>query len=72
MILDRLFLEAKWLYNWFIADLNRLSLQPHKIKTLRLNWREVKPVERDAAARILGSNPYIRVSYLVEAGSPPL
>jgi putative transposase len=42
------------------------------IPTLRLNWREVKPVEREAAARILGSNPYIRVSYLVEAGSPPL
>jgi hypothetical protein len=42
------------------------------IPTLGLNWREVKPVEREAAARISGSNPYIRVSYLVEAGSPPL
>jgi hypothetical protein len=42
------------------------------IPTLRLNWRGVKPVEREAAARILESNPYIRVNYLVEAGSPPL
>jgi putative transposase len=42
------------------------------IPTLPLDWREVKPVEREAAARILGSNPYMRVSYLVEAGSPPL
>jgi len=42
------------------------------IPTLPLDWREVKPVEREAAARILGSNPYIRVSYLVEAGSLPL
>jgi len=36
---------------------------------LSLDWAEVTPVERIASARILGSNPCIRVSYLVEAGS---
>ncbi len=28
------------------------------------DWSELKPLEREAAARILGSNPYIRVSFL--------
>lgn len=36
---------------------------------LSLGWAEVTPVERIASARILGRNPCIRVSYLVEAGS---
>jgi putative transposase len=30
---------------------------------------ELTPLERETAARILGSNPYIRVSFLVEGGS---
>jgi len=33
------------------------------IKNLPLDWWDVQPVEREATARILGSNPYIRVSY---------
>jgi len=33
------------------------------IKNLPLDWRDVKPVEREATARIFGSNPYILVSY---------
>ncbi|WP_457643330.1 RNA-guided endonuclease InsQ/TnpB family protein, partial [Persephonella sp.] len=33
------------------------------IKNLPTDCRDVKPVERTATARILGSNPYIRVSY---------
>jgi len=33
------------------------------IKNLPTDCGEVKPVERKATARILGSNPYIRVSY---------
>ena len=32
---------------------------------------ELTPLERETAARILGSNPYIRVSFLVEGGSLP-
>ena len=39
-------------------------------KSSSLDWREVKPVERKASARILGSNPYILVSSIDEAGSP--
>jgi putative transposase len=29
--LNRAFLEAKWLYNWLISDLNRLSISANKI-----------------------------------------
>ena len=32
-------------------------------KNLPKDFWEVTPVEREASARILGSNPYIRVSY---------
>ena len=39
------------------------------LKNLPPDWREVTPVEREVTARILGSNPYIRVNSLVEAGS---
>jgi len=28
------------------------------------------PVERDLAAKIFGSNPYIKAAVLIEAGSP--
>ena len=42
------------------------------LKNLPLDWREVTPVERVVTARILGSNPYILVNTLVEAGSPRL
>ena len=31
-ILQRLFLEAKWLYNWLIADINRINLSTKEIK----------------------------------------
>jgi hypothetical protein len=30
---------------------------------------ELTPLERETAARILGSNPYLRVSFLDEGGS---
>jgi putative transposase len=36
---------------------------------LPLDWREVTPVEWQTAVRILGSNPYIRISRHDEAGS---
>ncbi|MGE0032598.1 transposase [Pseudothermotoga sp.] len=36
-----------------------------------LDRSELTPLERRASARILGSNPYIRVSLLIEGGSPP-
>jgi len=32
-------------------------------ENLSLDWAEVTPVEREASARILESNPYIRISY---------
>jgi len=31
-LLERLFLEAKWLYNWFIADISRLNLSTKDIR----------------------------------------
>ena len=35
--LERLFLEAKWFYNYLIADINkRLNKQPEKLKKLKL------------------------------------
>ena len=40
------------------------------IEMVGLDRPEVKPVEKETAARILGSNPYILVSFLSEAGSP--
>jgi len=45
---------------------------PLKETALPVDRREVKPVEREVTARILGSNPYIRVNSLCEAGSPLL
>jgi len=46
-----------------------LNLSPDQV--VGLGWSELKPLERETAARILGSNPYIRVSHLGEGGSPP-
>ncbi len=33
------------------------------LKQIGLDWSEVKPPERDTAVRILGSNPYVRISF---------
>jgi len=46
-----------------------LKEETTSLKNLPLDWREVTPVEREVTARILGSNPYVRVNSLVEAGS---
>jgi len=46
-----------------------LNLSPDQV--VGLGWSELKPLERETAARILGGNPYIRVSHLGEGGSPP-
>jgi putative transposase len=51
------------------AARNILRLGLSLNQPLPLDWREVTPVERQTATRILGSNPLIRVSCLVEAGS---
>ncbi|MGB9811381.1 MAG: zinc ribbon domain-containing protein [Dictyoglomus turgidum] len=40
-----------------------LSLSPDQ--AVGLDRPEVKPLEKEAAARILGNNPYIRVSFLL-------
>jgi len=34
-----------------------------QMEAVELDRSELKPPERDAAARILGNNPYIRVSF---------
>lgn len=52
------------------ACYNMLRLALSHNQSLPLDWREVKPVEREVISRIVGVNPYIRLS-LVEAGSPP-
>ncbi|AYJ74005.1 putative transposase [Thermus phage phiLo] len=39
---------------------------------LGLDRPEVTPLEMRAAVRIVGSNPYVRISSVVEGGSPPL
>jgi putative transposase len=41
-------------------------------KAVGLDRSELKPLEREAAARILGSNPYIRVSFPQRKGKPTL
>ncbi len=35
-LLERLFLEAKWLYNWLIADISRLNLSTKDIKDVEV------------------------------------
>ncbi|MBC7116945.1 MAG: transposase [Pseudothermotoga sp.] len=47
-----------------------LGLSPNQ--AVGLDRPELTPLERKASARILGSNPYIRVSFLIEGGSPLL
>lgn len=47
-----------------------LGLSPDQ--AVGLDWPELKPLEKRASARILGSNPYIRVSFFGEGGSPLL
>ena len=34
--LNRVFLEAKWLYNWLVSDSNRLDLPTHKIAQVEI------------------------------------
>jgi putative transposase len=46
-----------------------LGLSPDQ--AVGLDRPELKPLEREAIMRILGSNPYIRISF-PEGGSPPL
>ncbi len=54
-------------------DLNACLVMLKKVspalRVVGLDQPKLTPAERSASARILGSNPYIRVSYLVEAGS---
>lgn len=46
--LNRVFLEAKWLYNWFVADINRVNIPTKEIKEVEikvgdnLEKREIK------------------------------
>src|SRR5690606_10115889 len=47
-----------------------LGLSPDQ--AVGLDRPELKPPEKKAAARILGSNPYIRVSFLQRKGKPAL
>jgi len=35
-LLERAFLEAKWLYNWLVSDTNRLDATVHKVKTVEV------------------------------------
>ena len=45
---NRVFLEAKWLYNWFVADINRVNIPTKEIKEVEikvgdnLEKREIK------------------------------
>lgn len=54
-------------------DLNACLVMLRKVspalRVVGLDRPELTPAEREASARMLGSNPYIRVSYLCEAGS---
>jgi putative transposase len=45
-----------------------LDLSPNQV--VGADNPELTPVERDLAAKILGSNPYIKAAVLIEAGSP--
>jgi len=40
-ILNRAFLEAKWLYNWLVADLTRLDLPINKVNTVEVKVGDV-------------------------------
>ena len=46
-----------------ILKIGLTKVETTTIKNLPLDWWDVKPVERETTARVLGSNPYIRVSY---------
>jgi len=46
-----------------ILKIGLLKVETTTIKNLPTDCGEVKPVEREATAQILGSNPYICVSY---------
>jgi len=80
-LLERAFLEAKWLYcecGWECdRDVNaalvimRKGLGLSRNQAVGVGRPELTPLERETAARILGSNPYLRVSFLDEGGSLP-
>jgi putative transposase len=72
---DRVFrCECGWVcdrdHNAALVILRKgLGLSPDQ--AVGLDRPELKPLEREAIMRILGSNPYIRISF-PEGGSPPL
>jgi len=35
-LLERAFLEAKWLYNWLLSDIERLNMPVHKVKAVEV------------------------------------
>ncbi|MEM3473590.1 MAG: transposase [archaeon] len=39
-LLERLFLEAKWLYNWLVADVNRVNLSTKVVKEVEIKVKE--------------------------------
>jgi putative transposase len=39
--LERAFLEAKWLYNWLVSDLERLNLPANKVDTMEVKVGDV-------------------------------
>jgi putative transposase len=51
--LNIVFLEAKWLYNWFIADINRVNVLTKEIKEVEVKVEE-KFEKREI--RLLGSH----------------
>jgi putative transposase len=40
-ILERAFLEAKWLYNWLVSDLERLNIPANKVDTVEVKVGDV-------------------------------
>ncbi|WP_240610816.1 hypothetical protein [Ammonifex thiophilus] len=40
-ILERAFLEAKWLYNWLVSDLERLNVPANKVDTVEVKVGDV-------------------------------
>ncbi len=46
-----------------ILKIGLTKVETTTIKNLPLDWWDVKPVEREATARVFKDNPYIRVSY---------
>lgn len=51
-ILERAFLEAKWLYNWLVSDLERLNMPANKVDTVEV---KVEDVFEERRLVVLGS-----------------